>query len=513
MKSKIQALKQNTAHRIVFNTILIYAQKFSTAALALVTTPLLLRMLGVEDYGIYTLTLGFVGMLTFFTWSLSASTQRYISVTLGEKNYSKLSRILSSSFIIHLIYGLIIVGIIEIISFYFVNDFLKIPVARQDTIKYILSFVAGISFFNIIAIPFIGALRAAEDFFSIAVIGVTESCLKLLMAFMLLVIAGDKLIIFSGLMFLVSFIIFAAYLLRVMKAKDSVFKNFSKPDLKLIREMLAFISWTLLGALAVMSRNQGVSVVLNIFFGVVTNAAYGISQQVNNALNILSQGVGGSMAPILMKSAGEKNYEKMFYMMRSMAKMSFFSISIFSIPFFFEMPFILKLWLKDVPEDSVVFSQWIIILVLAVILSSGMQNVFVAIGKVKTYNIYVSIFLILNLPISYLMFRWGFANYTIIVVGVVLELITLNIRLYLLKKFLNYDIRAYIAELGQILLPTVIVSMMLYLLCFAGLAPLAKFILSFAISLTVSPFVIYRYSLDVQQKQYVMNIVSKFKRK
>lgn len=111
------------------------------------------------------------------------------------------------------------------------------------------------------------------------------------------------------------------------------------------------------------------------------------------------------------------------------------------------------------------------------------------------------------------MFKWGFANYTIIVVGVVLELITLNIRLYLLKKFLNYDIRAYIAELGQILLPTVIVSMMLYLLCFAGLAPLAKFILSFAISLIVSPFVIYRYSLDVQQKQYVMNIVSKFKRK
>lgn len=513
MKSKIQALRQNTAHRIVFNTILIYAQKFSTAALALVTTPLLLRMLGIEDYGIYTLTLGFVGMLTFFTWSLSASTQRYISVTLGEKDYGKLSRILSSSFIIHLIYGLIIVGVIEIISFYFVNDFLNIPAGRQDTIKYILSFVAGISFFNIIAIPFIGALRAAEDFFSIAVIGVAESCLKLLMAFLLLVVPGDKLIIFSALMFLVSCVIFAAYFFRVIRAKDSLFTGFSKPDMTLIKEMLAFISWTLLGALAVMSRNQGVSVVLNIFFGVVTNAAYGISQQVNNALNILSQGVGGSMAPVLMKSAGEKNYDKMFYMMRSMAKMSFFSISIFSIPFFFEMPFILKLWLKDVPADSVVFSQWIIILVLAVILSSGMQNVFVAIGKVKTYNIYVSVFLILNLPISYLMFKMGFANYTIIVVGVVLELITLNIRLYLLKKFLNYDIRTYITELGQILLPTLIVSAALYLLCLAGLPPLVKFILSFAISLIISPLVIYRYSLDAQQKQYVMNIISKFKRK
>jgi O-antigen/teichoic acid export membrane protein len=502
-----------TADRIVLNTIIIYAQRFSTAALALITTPLLLRILGIEGYGVYTLTIGFVGMLTFFTWSLSSSTQRYIAVTLGEKNFDKLSHVLSSSFFIHLIYGLLIMGVIQVINFYYVNDILDIPRDREYAIHFILTFVAGISFFNIIAIPFIGSLQATENFRTIAILGVTESTLKLLMAFSLLILPGDKLIVFSGLMFMVSIIIFLAYFFRVMKAKNSIYSKFVKPDLLLIKEMLSFISWSLLGALSTMSRNQGVSVILNIFFGVVANAAYGISQQINNAINILSQGVTASMAPILMKAAGEKNNEKMLYMMRTMAKLSFFSISIFSIPALFEMPYILDVWLKVVPEGSVVYSRLIIILVLTVLLSSGMQNVFVAIGKVKEYNIYVSLFLILNLPISYLLFKCGYASYSIIVVGIILELITLNVRLVLLKKFLDYKISTYFSEIVQIILPTLLVSGLLFFMIYVKMPSFIHLLLSFAISIVLSPILIYKFSLDNFQKQYVFNIISKFKPK
>jgi O-antigen/teichoic acid export membrane protein len=356
-------------------------------------------------------------------------------------------------------------------------------------------------------------MRATEDFKTIAVIGVSESTLKLVMAFLLLVLPGDKLILFSGLMFLVSIFSFLAYFFRVMKVKDSIYTTFKKPELQLIKEMLSFISWSLLGAVAVMSRNQGVTVLLNIFFGVIANAAYGISQQINNALNILAQGVTASMSPVLMKAAGEKNYEKMFYMMRTMAKLSFFSISIFSIPALFEMSYILEIWLKVVPEGSAMYGRLIIILVLVVLLSSGMQNVFVAIGKVKTYNIYVSLFLMLNLPISYLLFKFGFASYTIIIVGIVLELITLNVRLILLKKYLDYKITAYFKEIAQITLPTLLVSGVLFLMMYIEIPSFLHLILSFAISVVLSPLLIYKFSLDSFQKEYVLNMISKFKPK
>ncbi len=497
----------------MFNTIIVYAQRFSTAALALITTPLLLRMLGVSDYGLYTLTIGFVGMLTFFTWSLSSSTQRYISVTLGEKDFQKLSRILSTSFVIHFVYAVLIILVILVINMFFVNSVLNIPKGREDSVSYIMSFVAGISFFNIISIPFIGALRAYEDFLSIAVIGLIESVSKLLMAFLLLFVAGDKLMFFSMLMFCVAAVIFCLYYFRVKRFKEHSFKLFAALDKQLAREMLSFISWTLLGALATMSRNQGVAVVLNIFFGVVTNAAYGISQQVNNAINILSQGVSTSMAPVLMKSAGEKNYSKMLYTMRTMSKMSFFSISVFSIPLYFEMPFILKLWLKEVPADSIIFARYIIISVLVLIMSAGMQNVFIAIGKVKAYNLWVSVLLILNLPISYVLFQYGYPNYSIIVVGIILEIISLGIRLYLLNKYLEYDVRSYAQEIIQILLPTAVVVGLLILLTYPEIPQLVRVVCSFLISFTVSPVLIYRYSLDTQQKQYVVNMLSKFRRK
>lgn len=512
MNKKLESIKGNTANRIIFNTIIIYVQRFSAALLALVTTPLLLRTLGVEDYGVYNLTIGFVGMLSFFTWSLSSTTQRYISVTLGAKDYEKLSRIMSTSFYIHLLYGLLILGIILSVSFLFANEVVNIPTRRATNIKYILSFVAGISFFNIISIPFLGALRASEDFISIAIIGITESILKLSMAFTLLFVGGDKLIIFSGLMFGVSIVIFSSYFLKVFLSKDNLFNKFVRPDFSLIKEMLAFISWTLLGALAIMSRNQGVQVVLNIFFGVVTNAAYGISVQINNALNILSQGFTGSMGPILMKSAGEGNYERMMYMMRTMAKLSFFSISIFSIPLLFEMPVVLELWLKNIPDGSIVFSRLTVILILTIILSSGMQNAFMAIGKVKSYNLYVSALLILNLPIAYLIFKSGFPDYSIIIVGIILEVISLIIRLVLLKKYLGYRIITYVKEIGQILIPSIAVVILLFLFNYyyeAG--SILHVLLSFLISLIISPIIIYKFSMDTYQKQFISSKLSKIK--
>ena len=274
------------------------------------------------------------------------------------------------------------------------------------------------------------------------------------------------------------------------------------------------------GALASRARRRAISVlptpvgpIINIFFGVIANAAYGISQQINNALNILAQGVTASMSPVLMKAAGEKNYEKMLYMMRTMAKLSFFSISIFSIPALFEMSYILELWLKVVPEGSAMYGRLIIILVLVILLSSGMQNVFIAIGRVKTYNIYVSLFLILNLPISYVLFKYGFASYTIIIVGIVLELIALNVRLILLKKYLDYKISTYFTEIAQITLPTFLVSGILFLLMYVELPSFLHLVISFAISILLSPILIYKFSLDSFQKQYVLNMISKFRPK
>src|SRR5690554_1833751 len=188
------------------------------------------------------------------------------------------------------------------------------------------------------------------------------------------------------------------------------------------------MSWSILGAIAVVSRGQGVQVLLNIFFGVVKNAAYGITIQVNAALGILSQGIMSTLSPQVIKAAGAGDNKKMFFLMNNMSKFAVISISVFAVPLFFYAQFILNLWLGELPEGTVVFVRLIIILGQLMLLSAGIQTVFNAIGKVKKYNIWVSSILILNLPISYLFFELGYPSYSILVISAMLELISFIVR-------------------------------------------------------------------------------------
>jgi O-antigen/teichoic acid export membrane protein len=503
-----------TSARVAINTAIIYVQKFSSAALALITTPLLLRVLGVSDFGIYALTTGFVGAVTFFTWSVSSATQRFIALALGEKNDAKLKQVISSSMFIHLVYGVIIFLAIVLVNYFFSAQLLNIPPDRQEAASKIIVIVAGISFLNIIGIPFLGVLRAHENFFILAVAGVTESLCKLAIAFLLLFLKGDLLLQYSLLMLLVSLISFFIYSITVHKKYYKINADLIQPHTPTIKNMMAFIGWTLLGALAVMSRNQGVAVVLNMFFGVITNAAYGVALQINYAINILAQGVTGALTPVLLKSAGEKNYDKMLYSMKTMSRMAFYSIAVVSLPLYFSMEKVLFLWLKNVPDGTVVFARCTIILVLVCILSSGMQAVFDAIGKVKIYNILVSVLLILNLPIAYLFFKLGYPDYTILLVSISLECLSYFLRLYLLGKYVNFSGIQYLREtVKEIGIPVLTVCVVLYAITLLPINGLLQLVFITGSAIVIFPLLVYRFSLDVAQKQFVNNIFTTLKSK
>jgi O-antigen/teichoic acid export membrane protein len=497
-----------TATRVAINTIIIYLQKFSSAALALVTTPLLLRVLGVEDFGLYALTTGFVGAITFFTWSVSSATQRFIAIALGEKNKEKLLQVIQSSMFIHLVYGVIIFMGLLLFNFFFAHSFLKIPPHRLEAASVVMIMVSAIAFLSIISIPFLGMLRAYENFFILAVSGVTESLLKLGVAFLLLFTGTDKLVTYAALMLGVSLVAFLINAITVHLRYHRIDMGLLQPHWVTVKKMMVFIGWTLLGALAVMSRNQGVAVVLNLFFGVVANAAYGVALQINYAINILAQGVTGALTPVLLKSAGEKNYDKMLYSMKTMSRMAFYSIAVFSIPLFFEMETVLTIWLKNVPEGTVLFARATLVLVLVCILSSGMQAVLDALGKVKSYNIMVSTLLLLNLPLAIFLFKMGFSGVYIIVTAIVLEFCSYFVRLFLLHKYIGFSGFGYLVEtVKEIGTPVLVTTVILYALSVFVKIAYIKLILSFGLSFILFPLMVYYWSMDQAQKDFVNKTV------
>jgi Na+-driven multidrug efflux pump len=279
------------------------------------------------------------------------------------------------------------------------------------------------------------------------------------------------------------------------------------------KEMSSFLSWSLVGSLALTSRNEGVQVILNIFFGVVMNAAYGIAMQVNAAMSIMSQGVLGSLSPQIIKSAGQKDYEKMIFLMRTMSKFAIFSVSLFAIPLFFECGTILSIWLGKVPENTIAFVRLFIIFAQIMLLSAGIQMVFDALGKVKEYNIWVSLILLLNLPIGYTLFQSNFPSYTIVVIGMGLELISLQVRLLLLKKHVSFSILDfYFDTLKRIVLPSLCIATLLYLIRFLELNKYPQLFVTFTVALVIYPFLIYALSLDQKQKEILGGFLSKMRR-
>ena len=496
------------AKSLMLNTLIIYVQRLIAAVLSLITTPIILNALGVEDYGIYTLTIGLVGMLAFLNWSLSSATQRYIAFALGEKKTEKLKQIFFSTFVIHCIYGLLLLILISLLGVFFIEQVLNIPANRIEVAKKILIIISFITFLNIITVPFIGVFRAHENFLYIAVIGIIESLLKLGIALALLFVANEKLIFYTLMLLLSTIAIFVANLFWGKKFYKEINFLYANLDNGLIKEMLSFMGWSLVGALAILSRNQAVSVLLNIFFGVIKNAAYGIAMQVNAAVGILSQGIIASFSPRIIKLAGAGENDKMIYLMQSMSKLAVLSVSIVILPFFFEASYILKLWLNIVPEDTVLFSQLILGFALLMLQSAGIQAVFNAIGKVRIYNIWVSSILILNIPISYLMFTYGYPAYTIIVVGMFLEVISLFVRLFLLKKHLNFSIPAFLNDIFfRAGLPMLVACGIVLLLNNLKVNELQHLIITFFVFFTLYPLSLYMIALDRAQKALINKLV------
>jgi O-antigen/teichoic acid export membrane protein len=491
----------------------LYLQRVLAAVLSLVTTPLILKNLGVEDFGIYTLTIGVVVLLGFLNWSLSTATQRYITFSIGENNLDNSRKAFFSSSIIHFSYAIIFLVIILFFYKIGVENFLNIPPNKVEKTSKLLLIVSCITFFNIINIPLIGLVKAHEKFKFFSIIGSIDSVYKLSIAFSLAyVVFMDKLLYFglaTAVMSIITLVLYSLYARRFQEMSYST-RYF---DLSLIKEMLSFISWTLLGAVAILGRNQGVSVLINLFFGVIKNASYGIALQVYAAVTILSQAISTSLNPTLVKSAGEKNYKKMIYMMETMSKFTFISVSIFGVPLILVMPLFLNVWLGEIPADSAVFSRCIVVSGLVMLLSAGVKNVFLAIKEVKIYNLTVSLILIFNLPISALLFYLGAPAYSIIIVGIILELVSFVRCHYLLQRYLEFNAFEFVKKkITHLILPMIVVlffTVFLNKLLFEsfqwGFIP---YILTFIIGyLSVT----YKYSLDLEQKEIVKSYLIKLK--
>lgn len=435
----------NSSNRIIVNTIILYTKIIVNMIISLWTVPLVLRALGQADYGLYNLVAGVVSMLAFLNGSMTVVVQRYMSVTMGTNNTNKLNDVYNVGIRIHLVLGIIVIVLLEACCPFLFNGFLNIEETRIGAAIIVFHFMVLNTFFSIIAVPFDSALNAYENMLVFSIISVVESTFKLLLAYSLFRVSNDRLIVYClGLVVLSVLGIIVRLIYVNVTYKDLRIRLNYKLPKDLYKEMLSYAGWNTFGSIAMIGKNQGIAIVLNLFRGTVINASYGVANQINGIMSSFTASIQKAVAPQLMKNEGAHKRDSVIEMSFTLIKAATVIFALMAIPCVLEMKQILTLWLHGViPPYTVEFCQLVILMQLVFQMSSGVALAIDAVGKIKVYRIVLSSVLLLNIPVAFVLLKIGLEPYYVVASMILIEFVCLGVRVYFANKTASYPIARY----------------------------------------------------------------------
>lgn len=443
--------------RIAKNTLMLYFRMLITMGVGLFTSRVVLQTLGVEDYGIYSVVGGIVYMFTFFNGGMVAATQRYLNFELGRGNQEQLSKVFSTSIQIHALISLIVFLLSETVGIWFLYEKLVIPADRLNAAFWVFQFSIVACVVNIILVPYNAVIVAHEKMSAFAYMSILDVILKLFIVYLLYVSPWDRLVVYSALLLFVCLLMYWIYVRYCQKHfPEAHYRHYlEKP---LLKELLSFSGWSLLGNFAVMLYSQGLNLMLNIFFGPLVNAARGIAAQVQGAVCSLSSNFQMAVNPNITKEYASGNIRSMHNLMFRSSKFSFILLYSITLPVILETDFILMIWLKTVPPDTVVFTRWIIFISLLFTTINPCVIAAQATGNIKKYQIVVGCTLLLILPCSYILLNFGGAAYSVFIVHLCIEIIAQCLRLYMLRKLIELSIIEYLSKVYLRIIVLAIIS-------------------------------------------------------
>lgn len=448
--------------------MMLYIRMLLIMAVSLYTSRIVLNTLGVEDFGIYNVVGGFVTMFGFLNSAMASATQRFLSFEIGRKDNLQLRNVFSMSLNIHFIIAFAILLLAETIGLWFVNTQLTIPPDRVVAAQWVYQFSILALMVNIVSVPYNAIIIAHERMNIFAGVSIVEVSLKLLIVFMLQWFGFDKLKLYAVLMFAVSLIIriiYGAYCNQ--KFKESKFRYYW--DKPLFKTLMSYAGWNLWGNAAGVLMDQGVNILLNIFFGPVVNAARGIAYQVKSAINQLVINFQMAMNPQIIKSYASEDFKYMHQLIFKGSKYSFFLLFILSLPILLETEFILTLWLKIVPEYTIIFTRLVIVNILVDSISGPLMTAAQASGKIKIYQSAVGGLLILNLPISYLLLKMGLTPEITLYASIGISIIALYARLKIVSPLVKLDVLEYFKAVVLRIILVVLVAFIIPIFVYTSL--------------------------------------------
>lgn len=494
------------------NTVVLYVRMIFVLLVALYTSRVLLDVLGVEDYGVYNVVGGVVTMLGFFNGAMVSSTQRFFSFAIGQGDIDQLNKNYSTILLIQGGLCLLVILLAETIGLWFVRTYLVIPPDRLVAALWVYHFAIFSFVVSMLQVPYTALLITHERMTPYAYISIGDVGLRLLTVIVLPYVPADKLKVYAILLFVVALITFSVYIIYC-KQKFTLVRLIKHRDKGLFRVLLSYMGWNLWGNSAAVILNQGINILLNIFFGPVVNAARAIAYQVNGALTQLVTNFQLAMNPQIVKSYARGDMDYMHSLIYRGAKLSFFLMFVIALPVGLEADTLLGIWLKEVPAHTVLFTRLVLIQACIDSVSGPLMIAAQASGNIKKYQMYVGGLLILNLPVSYVALKLGAPAEAVFFVSIAVAIIALVTRLIIISPLVSLSISSFSSKvIGPVVLSTglaLVISLMIarviniHSIMFSALTMLMAFLVACIFS--------YLLGLSRQERSTINNFIRRRK--
>lgn len=494
--------------RIAKNTLFLYVRMGLSILVNLYTVRVIWQVLGIDNYGIYNLVGGIVLMFQFLNSAMVVSSQRFISFELGKGNLDKLRKVFSISVTVHYLLAGAILLLAETLGLWFLNAKLNIPPDRMVAANWVYQCSILAFLVTVISVPYNACIVAHEHMKAYGYFGILEVLLKLGIVFLLMVIPFDKLITYAVLVLIVQVSIRIIYQIYCRRHFPECHYNYTR-DPHLMRDMFSFAGWSFLGNMGFSVRDQGLNILINMFFNVAMNAAKGIAFQVANVIRNFSTNFQMALNPQITKLYATGEIDRMLLLLSRGCKFSFLLVMIIAVPLYFKAEYVLQLWLGNVDSNMVVFLQLSLITVLIESVVTPIVTTLQATGNIRRFQIIISIIMILNIPAAWIWLKIDLNPYSVMWVTIITSLIGIVARLVLLKEQIGFSLKWFIRITCQpLIVPFILTTIPLYFLSsIFDKNTIANLVLFVGCTLILSTGSIYVFGLTKRERNVINDIL------
>ena len=500
--------------RIAKNSIFMAIRMVFVLGITLYTTRVILNILGVEDYGVYNVVCGFVSMFAFFNISMSNGIQRFFNFELGKNGVDGANKVYNTALLIQFILAIIIIILTESLGLWYLHNKMVIPDGRMFAAEWIFQFSVMSFLFIIMQAPYAAAVMAHERMDFYAIVSVLDAVLKLGIVFAIPVLPGDKLIVYGLLYSLINILNFVIYYIYCKKnfAEIKIKRYFDK---SLFQSMLGFSGWNIFGSISGVMKEQGINLVINLFFGPVVNAARGVAAQINGGLQSFVSNITTPVRPQVVQSYARGEYVRTMNLTYSVSKLSCCFLYLCALPVVLEIDYILRLWLGNtIPDHTNTFVIIVILTSFVNNLNAAVSGVIHASGKMMVYQTVSSTISLMCVPCSYFGLKFGMSPEFALLMVMGWAAISQIASLFILKTIVSYSIRDYVKSVLWPLLAVMIVTFWPALFIHEYMTSgFIRFLIVGITSVSVSSLGIYYIALNRSERGLINSFLSKFKQK